>query len=482
MSHSPSPSAAKASSRVKVLAFSGALGGFLFGFDSSVVNGAVDSIQGRFDLSSGMTGFSVASALLGCAIGAWIAGPVSNKWGRTRAMVLGSVFFLVSSLGAGFAFSVWDLVSWRVIGGLGIGIASVTAPAYIAEISPKDSRGRLGSMQQLAITIGIFVALLSDAVIANGAGGAANDLWFGVEAWRWMFIVGVIPAAVYGVVSWGMPESPRSLMLQDKHDDARNVLQTLVPADQVEGEVTEIRDAIEKDRLANSGSLRGSMLGLRPIVWVGIIMAILQQFVGINVIFYYSTTLWSSVGFDESNSFTISVITSVTNVLVTLIAIGLVDKVGRRPLLLTGSVGMFVSLGIMAIAFTQSVTVDGGPSLPGAWGPLALVFANVFVISFGATWGPLLWLMLGEVFPNTIRAKAMGLATSANWLANFAVSMLFPVLAGFSLAFSYGLFALFALISLPFAYFFIPETKGVALEETDSMTVPRRQKARTPKL
>ncbi|WP_030016335.1 MULTISPECIES: sugar porter family MFS transporter [Micrococcales] len=482
MSTSPTGSAARSSRRVKVLAFSGALGGFLFGFDSSVVNGAVDSIQGTFHLSSAMTGFAVASALLGCAIGAWIAGPISNKWGRTKAMVLGSVFFLASSLGAGLAFNEWDLTAWRVIGGLGIGIASVTAPAYIAEISPKDSRGRLGSMQQLAITIGIFVALLSDAVIANSAGGAVNQLWFGIEAWRWMFIVGVIPAVVYGIVSWGLPESPRSLVLQGKVEDAHRVLETIVASDKVESEMTEITEAIEADRQANSGSIRGKAFGLRPIVWVGIIMAVLQQFVGINVIFYYSTTLWSSVGFDESNSFMISVITSVTNVLVTLIAIGLVDKIGRRPLLLGGSIGMFVSLAIMAIAFTQSVTVDGSPSLPGAWGPIALVFANIFVISFGATWGPLLWLMLGEVFPNTIRAKAMGLATAANWLANFAVSMLFPVLAGFSLAFSYGLFALFALISLPFAYFFIPETKGVALEETDTLTVPRRQKARMPKL
>ncbi|MCT1368030.1 MULTISPECIES: sugar porter family MFS transporter [Kocuria] len=482
MSTSRTESAASSSSRVKVLAFSGALGGFLFGFDSSVVNGAVDSIQKSFGLSSAMTGFAVACALLGCAAGAWVAGPVSNRWGRTKAMVLGSVFFLVSSLGAGLAFGVWDLIIWRFIGGLGIGIASVTAPAYIAEISPKDSRGRLGSMQQLAITIGIFVALLSDAVIANSAGGAGSQLWFGVEAWRWMFIVGLIPALVYGVVSWGLPESPRSLVLQDKNDEAKKVLATIVPPEKVESEMSEIKLAIEEDRRANSGSIRGTALGLRPIVWVGIVMAILQQFVGINVIFYYSTTLWSSVGFDESDSFMISVITSVINVLVTLIAIGLVDKIGRRPLLLGGSIGMFVSLAIMAISFTQAVTVDGNPSLPGAWGPLALIFANVFVISFGATWGPLLWLMLGEVFPNTIRAKAMGLSTAANWLANFAVSMLFPVLAGFSLAFSYGLFALFALISLPFAYFFIPETKGVALEETDSLTVPRRQKARMPKL
>lgn len=463
-----------ASRRVRVLAFSGALGGFLFGFDSSVVNGAVNSIQGQFALSTAIVGFSVASALIGCALGAWFSGNLSNKWGRIPVMMIGAGFFLISSIGSGFAFSVWDLVLWRVVGGLGIGIASVTAPTYIAEISPKHLRGSLTALQQLAITIGIFVALLSDALLAGSANGASNALWFGIEAWRWMFLVGVIPSIVYGLVSWRMPESPRYLVLRGRDDEATMVLRTLVPREQVETEIGAIRRAIDADAKAQSGSLRGSALGLKPILWVGIILSAIQQFFGINAIFYYSTTLWSSVGFDERDSLLISVITSITNVAVTFIAIALVDRVGRRPLLLVGSVGMLITLGSMAVAFSQATTVDGAPQLPGVWGPVALVGANLYVVFFGSTWGPLVWVLLGEIFPNTIRAKAMGVATAANWLANFTVSMLFPVIAGISLSLSYGIFAFFALVGLPFAYFFIPEAKGVALEDTDTLSVRTR--------
>lgn len=463
--------------RVRVLAFSGALGGFLFGFDSSVVNGAVDSIQGHYHLSTAVVGFAVASALLGCAIGAWFAGPLANRWGRIPVMVLGAAFFFASSIGAAFSFSVGDLIVWRVIGGLGIGIASVTAPAYIAEISPKERRGGLASLQQLAITLGIFAALLSDAVLAGAAGGASTTLWFGLEAWRWMFLVGVIPSVVYGLVSWRLPESPRYQLLKGREEKARSTLATIMAASEVDTAIGEMKTANVIDAAAAKGTLRGSVLGLKPIVWVGIVIAAIQQFFGINAIFYYSTTLWSSVGFSEADSFVISVISSVINVGVVFIAIALVDRMGRRPLMIIGSIGMTITLGTMAVAFFQSVTVNGSPSLPGAWGPVALVAANLYVVFFGATWGTLLWVQLGELFPNTIRAKAMGVATAANWLANFTVSMLFPVIAGISLAMSYGIFALFALIGLPFAYFFVPETKGVALEETSSLKVVHRRRA-----
>lgn len=464
----------RARRRVRVLAASGALGGFLFGFDSSVINGAVDSIQGNFQLSTAVTGFAVASALLGCAIGAWFAGRLANRWGRIPVMLLGAVFFLISSLGSGLAFAVWDLILWRVIGGLGIGIASVTAPAYIAEISPKDRRGGLASLQQLAITLGIFVALLSDAVLARAAGGASTELWLGLEAWRWMFIVGVIPTIVYGVVSWSLPESPRYQLLNGNETKARRTLATIMVETEVEDAIDEMKTANKVDAAAVvKGTLHGKALGLKPIIWVGIGIAAIQQFFGINAIFYYSTTLWSSVGFSEADSFTVSVFSSVVNVGVVFIAIALVDRIGRRPLMLIGSVGMTITLGLMAIAFSQSVTVAGAPSLPGLWGPVALVSANLYVVFFGATWGTLLWVQLGELFPTTIRAKAMGVATAANWLANFTVSMLFPVIAGISLSMSYGIFALFALLGLPFAYYFVPETKGVALEETESLKVVR---------
>ncbi|CAN5205515.1 sugar porter family MFS transporter [soil metagenome] len=466
----------KPSTNAKVigLAVAGAIGGFLFGFDSSVVNGAVDAVQGQFDLSSTLTGLAVASALIGCAVGAYVAGRLADWKGRIPAMVVGAILFFVSALGAGFAFGVWDLVIWRLVGGLGIGIASVIAPAYIAEISPKNLRGRLGSLQQLAITIGIFAALLSDAVFANVAGGASKELWFGLEAWRWMFIVGVIPAIVYGLVALTLPESPRFLVLKHRDEDAAKVFTRLWPGDDVDRAIREMKEGIKLDEQGSKkGALRGKALGLKPIVWVGIILSVFQQFVGINVIFYYSTTLWKSVGFKESDSLTISVITSVTNIVVTFIAIALVDRVGRKPILLVGSVGMTVSLGVMALSFSQAVGSSSAPSLPGAWGPIALVAANVFVVSFGASWGPLVWVLLGEIFPNRIRARALGIAAAAQWIANFVVTISFPPLASISLVLTYGLYALFAALSFIFVWRIVPETRGMSLEEAQTLFVKK---------
>ena len=202
-----------------------AVGGFLFGFDSSVVNGAVDSIEADFGLGKLMTGFAVAIALLGCALGAWFAGRLADVWGRKRVMLLGSALFIINSIGTGFTQTIPDLLLWRVLGGIGIGIASVIAPAYIAEIAPARFRGALGSLQQLAITMGIFAALLSDALLADSAGSASNDFWWGLEAWRWMFLVGVVPAVVYGVLALLIPESPRYLVGRNRDAEAARILQ-----------------------------------------------------------------------------------------------------------------------------------------------------------------------------------------------------------------------------------------------------------------
>jgi SP family sugar:H+ symporter-like MFS transporter len=464
--------------KVIALAAAGAIGGFLFGFDSSVVNGAVDAIQDDFSLTAAFTGFAVASALLGCAVGAYLAGRLADRLGRIPVMLIGAVLFLVSSIGSGLAFAAWDLTVWRLIGGLGIGIASVIAPAYISEIAPKAIRGSLASLQQLAITIGIFTALLSDAVLANVAGGANEVFFLGLDAWRWMFLVCAVPAIVYGVVALRLPESPRFLLMTDKKEKATKVLASITPANQLDKAVADIEAGIREDAAnADKNSLRGKRFGLLPIVWVGIILSMLQQLVGINVIFYYSTTLWSSVGFKESDSLTISVITSVTNVAVTFVAIFLVDKVGRRPILLFGSVGMAVALGSMTLAFSQAQLVDGKPSLEGVWGVIALVGANLFVVAFGASWGPLVWVLLGEIFPTRIRGRALGVAAAAQWLTNFAVTMTFPIISqDVSLTLAYGLYAAFAVLSFFFVFFKIPETKGVALEETGSLSVVRGHK------
>ena len=459
-------------SKVIALAIAGALGGFLFGFDSSVINGALDAIKSDFELDAFLTGFAVAVALLGCALGAFLAGRLADRWGRIPVMIIGATLFVVSSLGAGFAFGVVDLIVWRVLGGLGIGIASVVAPTYISEISPSGIRGRLGSLQQLAITVGIFAALLSDALLAGAAGGEDQPLWFGLSAWRWMFLAAIVPGLVYGIVASRLPESPRYLVLKGRDAQAQALIHRVQPGVDAAAEVLAIRTAIETDATVSKGAtLRGPVLGLKKIVWLGIILSVFQQFVGINVIFYYSTELWAAVGFSVSNSLTISVVTGIVNILVTLIAIALVDRIGRRPILMTGSIGMAVSLAVMAIAFTQQV--DG--KIVGIWGPVALVAANLFVVCFGASWGPLVWVLLGEIFPNSIRAKALGVAAAAQWIANFAITVTFPPLSAVSLPLTYGAYALFAALSFVFVLRFIPETKGMKLEDADTL-LDRRTK------
>lgn len=467
--------AGRLNARVIGISIAAALGGFLFGFDTAVINGAVDALAGAFSLGAGLQGFAVSSALLGCAVGAWFAGSLANKLGRIPVMVIAAILFFVSAIGSGFAFGVIDLIVWRVIGGLGVGAASVIAPAYIAEVSPAKIRGRLGSLQQLAIVTGIFTALLSNALLANIAGSAANVLWFGIDAWRWMFMVEAIPAVIYGLMALRLPESPRFLVARGKVDKASQVLYDFSGETDVNVKIEEIRKTLNAEQKESLKDLRGDRFGLKPIVWVGILLSVFQQFVGINVIFYYSTTLWLSVGFEESQALMTSVITSVTNIVVTIVAILLVDKVGRRPMLLTGSIGMAVTLGMMAVAFSFGTLQDGSVVLPQPWSLIALICANGFVVFFGATWGPLVWVLLGEMFPNSIRAGALAVAAAAQWLANFFISTTFPAFAEIGLTFAYGFYAFFAIVSFFFVFYQVPETKGRELETmTDVVNLPRR--------
>lgn len=460
-----SPGRTTMNPRLVGISLAAAMGGFLFGFDTSVINGAIDAMSADFGITGLLQGFAVSSALLGCVAGAWFAGPLASRQGRVRVMVVAAVLFTASALGSGLAVGTWDLIGWRVLGGLGVGAASVMAPAYIAEVSPAAVRGRLGSLQQLAIVLGIFASLLSDSFLSSTAGGAAGELWFGMAAWRWMFLAEVVPAVLYGLLALTIPESPRYLVDHERDEEAGRVLRDYTGVRDTAAKIIEIRRSLAREAREGLGDLRGRSLGLKPIVWVGLALAVFQQLVGINVIFYYSTTLWRSVGFAEDQALTTSVITSVTNVVVTIVAILLVDKVGRRPMLLVGSVGMAITLGTMAVAFSQAQVVDGEASLPGAWGGVALVAANGFVVAFGATWGPIMWVMLGEMFPNKIRATAVSVASAANWLANFAVSATFPTLSEIGLSLAYGLYAGFALLSALFVWWKIPETKGRELED-----------------
>ncbi|HKS49123.1 MAG TPA: sugar porter family MFS transporter [Amycolatopsis sp.] len=450
--------------RTVLVTATAALGGFLFGYDTAVINGAVKAVGEFYHASPFVLGLAVAAALIGCAIGAWFAGEIADRYGRIRVMGLAALAFAISALGTGFSFSIWDLAFWRLIGGLGVGAASVIAPAYIAEISPAYLRGRLGSLQQLAIVTGIFVALLVDYALVATSGSASDPLWFGITTWRWMFLSLLIPAVVYGVLTLSIPESPRYLVARERFEKAAQVLRRFVGGD-VDGRIQEIVRTLRGE--GKRGSLqviRGHALGLVPIVWVGVGLSVFQQFTGINVIFYYSSVLWQSVGFSEQNALIITVITSVTNILTTIIAIAMIDRIGRKPLLLIGSIGQFVCLGILAYLFGTAPVINGVPNL-GSAGLIALVAANLYVVFFGATWGPVVWVLLGEMFNNRIRAMAISVAAAAQWLANFVVSTTFPTLSSIGLGLAYSVYTFFAFLSIFFVIRFIKETKGRELEE-----------------
>lgn len=451
------------------LASVAALGGFLFGYDSAVINGAVSAIEDRFQVDSALLGFAVASALLGAAGGAILAGRIADRYGRLATMKVAALMFLISALGTGFAPNLEVLVLFRIVGGVGVGLASVIAPAYIAEISPARVRGRLGSLQQLAIVTGIFISLLVDYAFAAAAGDSKADFWFGLEAWRWMFLAMCVPALAYGFLSMTIPESPRYLIAKGRVLEARGILSRLLGEKGLDVKIDRIRATLDRETAPSIRDLRGPALGLLPIVWIGIGLSVFQQFVGINVIFYYSSILWQAVGFDESSSLIITVITAVVNILTTLIAIGFIDRIGRRPLLIVGSAGMAVTLATMAVIFGTATTtmVDGvsTPHLTGLQGPIALVAANLFVVAFGMSWGPIVWVLLGESFPNHIRASALSLAAGAQWAANWVITVTFPSMKEISLGVAYGFYALCAVFSLLFVLRWVKETKGKELED-----------------
>ncbi|MFD0885741.1 sugar porter family MFS transporter [Streptosporangium algeriense] len=443
-----------------------AIGGFLFGYDSAVINGAVTGIQKHFQVGPVQIGFVVAIALLGSAVGAWIAGRIADRWGRIRTMQVAALLFAVSSLGQALPFAIWDLALWRVLAGAGIGMASVIGPAYIAEVAPPAYRGRLGSFQQLAIVLGIAVSQLVNFAIAQLAGGDVNNRLLGLQAWQWMLGACLVPALLYLLFATIIPESPRFLVAVGRTETARRVLKE-VEGDRadLEERLKEIQDSLRLEHRPRLSDLRGPALGLLPIVWIGILLSVFQQFVGINVIFYYSASLWQSVGINQSDSLLISFSTSIINIVGTFIAIALVDRIGRRPLLLIGSAGMAVALAVAAWAFSAGVHIGDTVRLPSTQGTVALVAAHVFVLFFALSWGVVVWVLLGEMFPNRIRAAALSVAAAAQWVANWLITVSFPSLAEWSLAGAYVGYAFFAVLSFVFVLFKVRETKGRRLEE-----------------
>ncbi|HSC87445.1 MAG TPA: sugar porter family MFS transporter [Polyangiaceae bacterium] len=452
---------------VILIASVAAIGGFLFGFDSGVINGTVSALQGAFGSSSVGTGFSVASMLLGSAVGAFVAGPLADRYGRKVMLFATAVGFIVSSLGSGYATSSLVFVLFRLIGGGAIGSASVLAPAYISEVAPAHVRGRLASLQQLAIVTGILLAFLSNYAIAQGAGSADSHFWLGQQAFRWMFWMGVLPAVALLLGVLAIPESPRYLVAKGKLAEAEAVFARIgggVPSELV----ASVKASLDSDHAPSFRDLIDpATKRWFPLVWVGIGLSVLQQFVGINVVFYYGEVLWRSAGFSESEALLVNLVSGTVNLLSTFVAMALIDRLGRKPLLIAGSLGMTVTLGGLAICFAQGVLdAQGSLVLPSGVGLVALVLANLYVFSFGVSWGPVVWVLLGEMFPNQYRGAALSVGASAQWVANFVVTMTFPIFLGsLGLAASYAIYALFAGLSIVFVLRSIRETKGQTLEQ-----------------
>jgi MFS transporter, SP family, sugar:H+ symporter len=449
--------------RVIFFAAAAALGGFLFGYDSAVINGAVTGIRVHFRVSSSETGTVVAVALLGSALGAALAGRLADRLGRLWVMHIAAALFAVSAVGSSLPTTIWELGIWRVLAGIAIGLASVIGPTYIAEVAPPLYRGRLASLQQLAIVLGITASQLANWAIAQGADGKSQNKFGPIDAWQWMLMAAAIPAAAYLVCSYLIPESPRWLVAAGRIDDARAVL-TTIDGDGVDERLDDIQNSIRTGHKPKLSEVLGGRFGLLPIVWVGIGVAVFQQLVGINVIFYYSSVLWQSVGIDQSNSLLISLSTSIVNIIGTVVAITLIDRIGRKPLALIGSVGMTVSLGAAAWAFSYKTGHGSSISIPDTQGTIALVAAHVFVFFFAVSWGVILWVMVGEMFPLRMRATAISVATAFNWIANWAITESFPRLSGWNLSGTYVIYAVFALLSFFFVAKFVRETNGTNLD------------------
>ncbi|HUD29894.1 MAG TPA: sugar porter family MFS transporter [Novosphingobium sp.] len=444
------------------------IGGFMFGYDSGVINGTQDGLESAFDLSALGTGFNVGAILLGCAVGAFVAGRLADVWGRRSVMMIGAGLFVISALGAGAAGSSLVFILARFIGGVGVGAASVLAPVYISEVTPASIRGRLSSLQQIMIITGLTGAFVANYVLAKNAGSSTDPLWLDLPAWRWMFWMQVIPAVIYLGALMMIPESPRFLVARGREAEAQAILTRIFGATRAAAMVGEIRASLASDHHRPKFSdLKDPATGrLRKLVWAGIGIAIFQQFVGINIVFYYGAVLWQSVGFSESDALLINILSGSLSILACFVTVALIDKLGRKPLLLVGSAGMAVTLGTMAACFASGTFTDGHLTLSDDVGVVALIAANAYVVFFNLSWGPVMWVMLGEMFPNQIRGSALAVSGFAQWIANFAISVSFPAMAaGLGLPVTYGFYALSAFLSFFFVRAMVRETRGRTLEE-----------------
>jgi SP family sugar:H+ symporter-like MFS transporter len=445
------------------------LAGFLFGFDAAVINGTVAALSKEFGSSGVGTGLSVSSVLVGSAVGALLAGHFAEKMGRKPLMLVTAVLFAVGAAGAGAAQSAEMFFIFRLIGGFGVGAASVVAPAYIAEVSPAPIRGRLTTLQQLAIVVGLQCAFLSNYLIAHAAGGAAEPWLLGAHAWRWMYWVQMIPSLVYLFFGLLLPESPRYLIARGREAAARLMMQRLWGSSvDLDGTIADIRSTVSTPERPLSAKLRqsGSKTWL-PIVWLGIALAFFQQASGINAVMYFGEYLWAAAGFTEQNGLLINVTLGGVLVISTLLSMVLVDRIGRRPLLLVGSAVMSSTLIVLTAVFLLSAhNSQGVLVMTSTEAQIILVAEHLFIFAFGVSWGPVVWVLLGEMFPNRIRAPALAVGAGTQWVTAFIVTTTFPGLLS-SVGLS-GIFCIYTIASIA-AYVtvlrFVRETRGVVLED-----------------
>lgn len=451
------------------------LGGLLFGYDTGVISGTVGALENYFVLPKGLEqnaanafkGFLVSSALIGCVIGGALSGVISKSLGRKKGLLLAGILFLISALGSAMPEMVFRpigqldhtfstiFIVYRIIGGVGVGLASMLSPLYIAEIAPAKIRGRLVSYNQLAIVAGFMVVYFVNFFISKTGG---SDAWLNEIGWRWMFASEIVPVAIFIGLLLSVPDTPRSLMLRNKEHEALEVLTKINGNDDAHLILKEIKGSV----VQSSGNLFA--YGWLILI-IGIALSVFQQFVGINVVLYYAPEIFKKMNLDTNASLLFTIIVGIANFLFTIIAIKTVDKYGRKPLMIIGALGMAVAMFALGFVFFAEAS-----------GLIALFCMMLYVASFALSWGPVTWVLLSEIFPNKIRGKAMAIAVAAQWIANYLVSLTFPMMDDnsfltekFNHGFAYWLYGVMSLIALFFVMKLVPETKEKTLEEMENL-------------
>jgi len=429
-----------------------AIGGLLFGFDTAIVAGATRYLKDQFALTSIQEGWAVSVVLIGCMFGAGISGTISDRIGRKRFMLFSAVLFLVSAVGCALPRTMAEFVIFRFIGGLGIGSASILAPLYISEIAPAPIRGALVSVNQLAIVTGILLAYFVNWAFAG----------VGPSNWRWMYAAGALPSVIFFILLLRVPESPRWLVKQGRESEALGVLSRVNTADLAAAEVSSIKEALAMEK----GSLAELLSpGFRRALLIAVVLAILQQITGINAVLYYAPRIFERAGFTRMSAIGQSTIVGVVNILFTIVAIALVDRVGRKPLLLTAAGGMGISLLLLGAAFKSEAFS----------GSLILGLILLYIAFFAMAMGPIVWVVMAEIFPTRMRGSAMAIATVILWVSDFAVTLSFPVIADrLNESTAFWLYAAMCAVDFVFMLAFLPETKGKTLEEIETRWLRER--------